>query len=89
LVNRAQQASFGFVGDLLQERGPSLVWFAECEAAVPYRPIVVVHARSFFTWALNRNQRLLLSLMSAVRVNRFGRNTRESRPEGLGNSPNQ
>ena len=29
LVDRAQHSSLGFVGDLLQERGLSLVWFSE------------------------------------------------------------
>jgi hypothetical protein len=28
-VDRAQHSSLGFVGDLLQERGLSLVWFSE------------------------------------------------------------
>jgi hypothetical protein len=58
---------------------------AECEAAVPYRPIMVVHARSVFTSEPNRNQRPLLSLMSAARVNGFAGTTSESRPDGPGN----
>ena len=28
-IDRAEHSSLGFVGDLLQERGLSLVWFSE------------------------------------------------------------
>jgi hypothetical protein len=62
-IDRAQHSSLGFIGDLLQERRLSLVWFSESESPVSYRPIVVfvAHSQSVCSSEPTRNESRLLS----------------------------